>query len=417
MSIFSERPGHGNTLADISVELTYPIMNNSTLVYNYDKRKFVLKTVDDTLPVITGAINLGGANAIGLYSDKNSDILEFKQLIAGSGIQLVDSPNSITINSNISSGTLSVPGSYSIVIDNDNNTTNAKFEIFTVRSTTTSPTIITQNNLPPVISNKLYTGNINNFGYFQSQDIDFVSYGFKSGMTIVVSGTANQNNYWTIQDVETVVGLNGQPTISTIIITIPFTGQYGFNLGGPQLPTTISEYDFVILPENNIQGYDPTKLYILQSFNNDFGPMGLNITAGMVLHLQGSASSSLPSNDGYYTVQSVIQKSNTILSSILFSSDNPFPGIGGPVLSENSSIPVTLTISTSEQSTGFSVDESGNVTATTIITNDQISMGENTKGSLLPQNYNDLVRKDYVDNLLSPIKGKPKQYYMAFIKW
>ena len=132
MAIYATRIGSDMSLANINVKIEEPIPNNSTLVYDGLQKSFVLKSSDDTLPAITGAVNLGGNNAQGIFSQKNGSLLEFKELISGNGITITSTNDSLTIAANNLS-TVSVPNDYIITINNGDTDPTAKFQIYRYR--------------------------------------------------------------------------------------------------------------------------------------------------------------------------------------------------------------------------------------------------------------------------------------------
>jgi hypothetical protein len=424
MPIFAERTGRANSLANISVKLEQYIPDNSTLVYDAEQKCFILKSSDESYPNITGAINNGAYNSHGVYSKKDGSILEFKEIIAGSGIHITSDEEKLVIRANVTTDRLSVPGSYRITIDNDNNTyEDAKFEIFTARSTTDNPVIISPSSLLPLIVNKLYTGNENGRGYFRSiDDIDFEHYQLKSGMWILVEGTTSQDYFWQIDEIVNSSPINGISNnfYSTIYIKTEFINEYAFNLGGPQYPTIIKQADLCIMepdPFVNIP-FDSGKKYVLQSYSQDFGPNGLDLRPGMIFSLRGTQAdlNDTISNDGNYTIYKVKSKTDTELSSITVTANNPFPGRSGPLIEPDPYVPsITIAIREAEVSTGFEVDERGIVKASELISTGMIKMGSLTQNTCQPIENNDLVRKDYVDNMVKPVRGKPKLMFLTNI--
>jgi len=420
MTIFATRVGNDQSLANIKVKLQQPIPDNSTLVYSKQQRCFTLQSTDNVLPAITGASNLGGTNSTGLYSSKSGSILQFKEIIAGAGITITNNPENLTIRANVAADRLSVQGSYKVTINNISSSDTAYFQLYTAVGSSTNPIIISPQSMIPVTVNNLYTGNENNQGYIQTTNgFDFIGHGFKAGMWISLSGTASQNGFWQIASVvNTTPVINGVTnTVSTIYFTQEFTGDFSFNLGGPQYPTTIKEGDFVVLPPDSTLSYpfDPLQKYELTSFTQDFGPSGYNLQTGMIFKLSGAQAVNGISPDGNYTIYSVRPKTTTLPSMIIVSPNNPFLCNAGPLIEANPLVgSIKITVNSTEVSTGFAVDQFGNIAGTTLSTTGQITMGS-PNIQMKPTQNNDLVRKDYVDNAVSGVTGKTRLFYFANI--
>lgn len=425
MTIYAEQIGAiNNKLSNLRIELISPIPDKATLVYDSTKCVFVLKAPNETYPAVTGAKNLGDYNSHGVFSYKDGSILAFKEIMAGSGIHITANEEKLVIHSNVAADRLSVPGSYRITIDNDNNTfEDAKFEIFTARSTTENPLIIVQSCLLPVMVNHLYTENDCDNGMLISvDDVDFIAYGFRKDMWISVKGTQSQDGHWQIKDVmnEWRDDCDKTKLYSKIILTKKFEGSFSFNLGGPQYPTIISQADLCVLePDPNAKiPFDKTKKYVLQSYSMDFGPDGYDLRTGMIFNLKGTQADldNKTSNDGNYTIYKVTPKTETELSTIIVSPANPFPGKAGPLIEPDPESPIIkLTLRDSEVSTGFEVTEKGNMTANKIFAYEMIKMGSPEKDSLIPRENNDIVRKDYIDSFVKPTSSKPRMMFNSYL--
>lgn len=407
----------GNTgTSGFSFNLPENIPNGALLQWDSNLQAFVASN-PNIAGGITGASNIGG---IGVYSGKNGTVLNFKEISSGPGINIIDTPTKIIIQADFSAEKLSVPGSYKIVIDNDNSTEeDAKFEIWTSASALENPIVVNPNTLNPIVVDNLYTGNENGKGYFKTiNGLDFFGVGLLPGMWIKVIGASNQDGQWKIEDI-LLESINGD-LVSTIILTEPFSGNAGYNLGGPKPPGTVIIHSDLYIPSPDITStdpFDPTKKYKLESFSLDFGPDGLNIVPGMILELRNTIEdldNNIVSNDGNYTVHSVIPKSEDPLigSSIIVSPGNSFSGETGMQLEEDPFEPkISLYFKNYEISTGFYITEKGNLYANHGSFS-SLTIGDDSFGSSTPLNNNDLVRKDYVDSIIGK-KQKPLRYFYS----
>jgi len=416
MTIFAQQSAIRFSSQPIDLSIAGPIPDASILVFDATKGAFVIKDGASGQPYITGATNLGATNAIGVFSNKNVNLLEFKELIAGNGVNITDSSSSLTFTVNNEAGILSVPEDYTITIDNDNSGTTAKFEVLTAVSTGGSPIIVTPTVVVPVTATTLTTGNditLNKGFYRTTNGIDFIANGFLAGMYIDVLGTDEQDGQFQIDSiVNTVVGTDN---LSTIFITTLFTGTAAFDLGGPQPSTVFTQHDlFVPDPDPALPPpYLPASTYKISSFSLDFGPSGLNFVQGMILKITGTEGAAW---DGNFTINSVTAKGTGPfdLSVILFEPTSPVIGPLGIIKDPTPTMPsIVLTIADFTTSTGFFVLKDGSITATTGSFLGQATMGTSTKDSLIPVNNNDLVRKDFIDSLA--ITGsKAVRYFFSF---
>lgn len=390
--IIASSIGRGNTLADIPVIVT-DLPNNGTLVYDGALQAFTIKDNNSALPAILGAGNVRGD---GVFYRKDGDTLLFREIQAGAGISLTAVDDVLTIRSTLSSDRLSVPGSYRITIDNDNNTVEeARFELWTARSTEEAPVIIAAQSPVPCEVTGIHTGN-DGTGYLMTADFDFVAYGFRTGQWISVSGTTDQDGYWQIATVENL--FDGPTRHSYIRFTEPFTDAAAFNLGGPQYPTILSIADFAIRPPDVFASppYDASKSYVMESSTHDFGPLGWDLRPGMIVQLRGCQKVNGQSNDGNYTIASVMARDNG-RSAITVTADQPFAHWGPEFEANPYAGNIRLIVRDRETPTGFYVTEKGDVAMSSGAAVGRIKSGPNIPNSLPPIDANDLVRKDYVD--------------------
>ena len=389
MTIFASNINSSQT--QIIIQNT--IQDNQVLIYSSTLGGFTNMNIGE-LGSVEGE-TLGNSQSITVYSGKVGNKLQFKRFEAGPGIVLEQDEERILVNANIPGELLSVPGSFNIVIDNDNDTPDAKFEIFTSTNLTPTEFEVVPTVVPPIISTSIYTGNESGNGYIRSvNDADFIAAGFEAGMAIYLSGTTDQDGLWEIKSVtNSTVGPN---FISEILLEQEFIDEYGINLGGPKPATSIEQIatwlpdTWSIPPEYT----DLTRLYGIKIYGVDFGPDGYNVLPGMQVTISGSTSQDI---DGTYIIGQVFPKGGNPKdwSALLFTPSSPFPEgtIAGPVFDNNPFSPnITLTFKDYVETTGFAVNKDGNVQAHKYFALDN-DINENHQ----------LTTKEYVDNVLDDV--------------
>jgi hypothetical protein len=401
MAIYARRSGTIETAGLLTnVVVDAPPQDGWLLVWNDAHQAFVLQPPPNGLNYVNSTVTFGGANVHTIDAGITGNTLHFKQIVAGSGIAITSNAESLTINTNLAADRLSVSDNYRIVIDNDANSSDAKFEIWTITSTPGYPLAI--NIIPPtnpITVQYLYSANESSKGIFKTiNGYNFVAAGFAAGMMINVEHAGDQTGQWVIEDVfnRTV----GSDVESVIQLTVPFTGAYGFNLGGPKTNTKITTVDLVVPPADPMlpNPYSPTLPYKLQSFSLDFGPAGLNFTPGLIVTITGSKDGII---DGNYTVQEATPKGPTAFdySTLLFTPNFPL-AMTGFVLDANPISPqLTIAAQLQETPTGFYVKEDGSLRTKAAYIDNQ------------PLTPDSATRKDYVDaNSVSLAKA----YFMSF---
>lgn len=374
-------------------------LNGYLLIWNEDVQAFVVSPPPSSLNAVNNTNTYGGTHTITVNAGISNNTLNFKNLVAGSGIFLSQTNQSVLISSNITAERLSVPENYRITIDNDGNSGDAKFEVWTALSSPGSPTIIQI--IPPQLPQTVqyvYSGN-DTTGYFQTVNgFDFVADGFTDGQFIFVNNAGDQTGEWFIDNVyNTTVGPN---FYSRIQLTELFTGSYGFNMGGPKLDVEFVTAELNIpAPDSGLLApYNPLLPYKLEAYSIDFGPFGYGLTTGMIIQISGSKNGYL---DGSYTVETVIPRGPgvTDYSTLIFSPNTPLPAYG--IVKDNDlfSPELTLTIQTYEADTGFYVKKDGTV------------RGKEFFISLPPSQPDSAVSKHYVDTVST---HKVNAYFMSF---
>lgn len=401
MAIYARRSGSQNVAGLLSnVICDCSPLDGYLLIWNEKVQAFVVSAPPTTLSPINSAKTLGGSNVYTINAGVSSNTLNFKQIIGGSGIFLNQTSDSLIISSDIAADRLSVPENYRITIDNDGDSGDAKFEIWTALNAPGSPTVIPiiPPQLPQIVQN-VFTGNDAPFGYFETVNgFDFLADGFAGGQFMFVNNAGAQSGEWFINDVfNTTVGPD---VFSRIELTNQFTGPAGLNMGGPKL-----DVEFVVaelyIPEPDPllpAPYNPNIPYKLQSYSIDFGPLGYGLNPGMIIEISGSLNGYV---DGNYTIEQVIPRGpgQADYSTLIFSPNTPLPTYGIVKDENNFSPQLTLTIRTYEASTGFYVKKDGTVRSKEVFLTNP------------PSGPDSAVRKDYVDSVST---HKVNAYFMSF---
>ena len=405
MTIYANRISNNNGEL-IQIKLQVPLQDSDILMYNYDKKAF---TNVNTIKVgqITSAQNYGGTNSVGLYANQDNTTLMFKEIIPGNGIEINQTDTSITINTNLNTSSMSVPGSYKITVGTQ--TPNSKFEVWTASSTPINQKTITEPMSIDFLLQDVYTGNDPNYnkGFFQTVNAGngFYDNGLRPNMYIEVDNAGDQSGLYQIYDI--VLSNVSGAMYTTLYINQLFDGTTAYNLGGPKPSVHFVSYDLYAEIDSLIEQYTNLGLtpppppfdmkYLISSWFYDFGPDGYNIVEGMQFRLVGSDV-----HDGVYLIKSVIPKGQNQLSMLEIDETTPLP-IPGLIKGSN----VQLVFDAQNVPTGFSVDTSGTVLANTVA-------AQNMEVIQAPVNSNDVVNKQYVDNFTAKI-SQSKMYFMSFL--
>lgn len=435
MPIFAQP---SNSIVNVTL-LTQPFTDGQSLVYDNNTGYFINKklTVDLT-GAVTSARSVGGENALSVFKSKTTDgILEFNNILPGPGIDIrLDNFNNIVFSVDSTAATVSVSENYTIIIDNDGNNTEAIFEIKTVSNLSAQQIRVSA--LMPLSANNLFTGNSSGRGFIESiNDVDFELLGYKSDMIITLTGTPDQDGVYIIDEVKNITISAG--TISTIYFIDEFTGDAAFSLGGPKYPTTIAQGS-IWIPDNNDQygiGYSSDRLYSLQFWGVDLGPSGHNLQPDMIISIVGTEDGIIDGTYRIAQVNSLGPNPAVLWSGIIFHPSTPLPaGLEPGLVFDNDCCNNQIRIIVHQyiKPTGFSVNTSGVVTASSVEVNNPPTM------------IYELANKGYVDNSilnainnldntelsainvaiselqnqvnkLKKLKGKPLRYYLGHAKW
>jgi len=360
MAIFARRVGSLD-LAGIlkSVHCDSPPVDGDLLVWDDDVAAFVVKTPNTSPSGVTDTATFGGANAHTVDAGIAFNVHNFKEIVPGAGIELVSTPTSLTISSNLAADTLSVSGDYVITIDNDADDSNAKFEIRTVIASGASPLVATSTTpVNQIIFNNAFTGQVGGFGFIETTTQDFDALGYEPGMFVTLAQAGPQVGNFVIGSITNVAG------VSRIIFTVPYTGSAAIGLGGP--------YNNITLSSAPLKTNSSTEL---ESYDTDFDAAGF--ASGQVMRIVDSDVL-----DGIYEIASVAG------NIIEVSPGTPFPIIGY-VRVDSPALQITTTVEEYETGTGFVVHKDGVVEAT------QVTLAQE------PTIDSDAATKKYVDDTLT----------------
>lgn len=407
MAIFARRSGSINLQGLLEQIRVDSVPNDGDiLVWHEESQSFIIAR-PEKISGITEVDTFGGANVHTVQGKVVVDKLWFKEIKEGSGITITSDDQSLTITNSLSADTLSVAGSYELTIDNDADTTDARFEVFTAAVSVASPKFI--DFLPtvnPLTVQNVFTENVSGQGVFKTVNgFSFTGAGFSPGQFLLVENAGDQSGRWTIDEVSTVV--EGGDTISRIVLVQEFTGTAALNLGGPKIDVKFTQLDLNVPPPDVSlpSPYDPLKLYKMESVTHDFGPSGQNLLPGMIVHVSGSKDGIV---DGAYVVASVVSKGPNPedYSQVLFKPNSPIPAEGeGPVIPADTISPeLRFSIEFFEGSTGFWVREDG------------LTHAPRFKADDTPTDSDDLTTKQYVDDNVSNARIKAAElYFIAFL--
>ena len=361
--------------------VTSPLDNGQVLIYDENKRAFVNKPQSQLTGVPSGSGGGGGGGGglnsainLGLGADVFKQIvvdeLEFRTISGGPGITVDEDGYAIDeitiVNDIITDACISVPDSFKLEIDNDNNTLDtARFEIFSFRPAAILDLTPITNSFAnfdiEVVTDITFT----NPGQFISSTANFISLGYAVGMCIEVTGTTEQDGIWEIASITTTTNPN-----DTITITIPFPDATD---AGQQPPTTIDGVFWNILTNQSVQ-----------SRNSDF--VALGFVPGQTITIHGTTD-----NDGTYTIASI---TTTTTTNDTINILETFPGTLGCDVGD-----ITLSAPVQTLSVGWWVNELGEMKAQdTQICGDLDVEGDVSIGGDLTVNGHDLT--DIVVNLL-----------------
>lgn len=377
MAIFASKSGSVSLSGLLSNVVTAGAPNDGDLLIWSDAlQAFEVTASSDTSVAVTNITTFGGANVYTLAGQVAGGTLTFKEVRAGTGIALSQTSEILTITNDQPADMLSVTGNYRITIDNDNTTSDARFDVYTSKSSVSNPTTITFTPTvsPPLTVNDIYSGIATNRGYFETQDgTDLVSAGFAAGQFLEVENGGSQTGSWQILSVTT---SGSGPVISRITLVENFTGSYANNLGGPKQSVKFTQVEI-----------NATSTTSIRAVTDDFGVAGHDLSADMNIVLSGSKDGTF---DGTYVVESVTSKGagDFDYSTITFTAGNPLPSTGH-IIPDNETVPaLQFDIQVYEESTGFYVVEDGTMHAVSASVDNA------------PTADAHLTRKDYVDALL-----------------
>jgi len=318
--------------------VTGPLFSGQILCYNEEVKAFINKANPFTGNggggggdgTIDGAVNLGSGAEL-FKSVNGSDELEFRTLLGGQGISLVEGAEEIEISNDIiTDAAISVPNSFTIEIDNDDTTLDtAIFEILTNSNPASVVFTPISNTFAALDIIAVTDPGGTDLGKFVSLTADFDALGYEVGMCIGVTGTTEQDGFFKIASIDTTTNTN-----DTITITIHFPDDTD---NGAQPSTTIDGMFFEFTAADTIV-----------MVGRDLVADGFVVGKG--LDVIGSTD-----NDGSFTIATVSGDTITITGT--------FPGTIGCDVGA-----ITVEVPVETHSTGWFVNELGEMTsnATTI---------------------------------------------------
>jgi len=227
VAIFAQKSTFRSSTQHPDFKVTRPLAGGQLLVFDGDARAFVNKPANSIViggggggggGTIIGAVNVGSGAEV--FKEINlSDELVFRSLVGANGITITENADEIIIENDIITGAcISVPNSFKMEIDNDNDTVcDARFEIFTnryVAQTVFDP--VTFSAIALDITVDTDPGGTDP-GKYISATADFGALGFTAGMCLRINGTDEQDGIFEIASISTTTNTN-----DTITITIHF---------------------------------------------------------------------------------------------------------------------------------------------------------------------------------------------------
>lgn len=358
MAIFAQRTTFRN-LPPVEIKVTTPLAAGQVLLFDTSVNAFVNKPQSALTGVPSGGGGGGGGTVVGgtnlgagseVFKDLDSNLLRFRTIGGGPGITVeqdtYETDEVTVVNDIIIDAEISVPDTFTLVIDNDNNTVDtALFQISSYRPSS-STTLTPVSNVFAAFDISVVTDiTFTNPGQFITASGNFVTLGFEVGMSIEVSGTNEQDGIWEIASITTTTNLN-----DTITITVPFTDATD---AGSQPATTITGVFFKF-----------PSVTTFQSLGIDWVDEGFS--AGQTITLAGTTD-----NDGTYTILSISGDTITTVQS--------FPGTLG-----NDVGTIVIATPAGIQPTGWWVNELGEMQSNdvTIVGDLDVSGDTNIDGDL-----------------------------------
>lgn len=364
-------------------------LDGALLVYDADHGVFVATNQPTSPPVaISDVVTLGLPAGVSLVSSQGSGTLHLKSIVAGPGISITDSTDSVIISRVLDTPAVS-NGDYIVVIDADGDDPGSRFVLrrgVASASSTWTPA-------PPAsfVVDGVWIANdsVSGHGYFETRDgFDFTTAGLSDIDIVRVTGTQVEDGDRFVVGVSTVTG-------TPIVSRLEFEQTWPVaNPGGPRDGIVVEPAPVYAEATTPSAEHDPARLYVLRVYGADFGPGGLGWSPGSLVKITGSEGGVI---DGTYRIWQVeapdqLRPHPSKWAALILDPGTPLPAsvVPGSVHSDPSSGPLTLTLVGTDVSTGFSVDDTGAVTARKVTVTDRT-----------PTAPGDLASKEYVDNAIA----------------
>jgi hypothetical protein len=398
MAIFATQSAIRFSTTPVDIVVTRPIPNGAILIYDSKRGAFVARGNKTTPPYIEDFSVAGSGTGSSIVKEKDGSELVFKELFGGNGITLFETADSITIEKDAGGNFLTSDTDFSIVIDADNDETNAVFEVLSGVASPGSPITIPGNSFSQTGLEVIpQNDTVSSRGFYEVTGItsgfDFDANGFIPGLFITVAGTDEQDGEFAIDDVVDTGPINGNAALYVENLFTDPTDLGGFNSG-----VSVTAWDFrVPAPVTTLPGtYDPTKPYFLEASISDFGSTGYNLQAGMEFIIYNADNTAFHAHGPYRIAQVTDQGSGPgNYSTILVEPSTPFPDTG---IITGTGVAIEVTNYTA--GTGFTVDKNGNVTANNILGNNldmqsavlnDLTVSTNTTTNTLTVNTNAII--------------------------
>lgn len=366
------------------VVLKTPVKDGNVLVYDQTVGAFTnvsAEKLNIPLASLLQITSVSSNNSISLIENVSGNSIEFRSLVGKNGILVSETNGTIVIESkNEFQGAIS-QDSYSIVIDYDDDNSNAFFTVDRVNSTSSKSVIISS--LPETFVPS-YEISYSSATTFLISNVNFSALGFEDQMLIYLSGTPNglYDKVFRINQIDTTVSGN-RIDLGTIVVSSSFMGTPLTNLkikqAGIYLEIMTSSSPFFV------SGYPTNK----PSLINVWKASVTDFPAGTFFNISNTENEILDFN---FIVASASVSSNlgSKWITILVDVQTPIPlSADIPILSKTDNY--TFQILGNVENTGFKVSKFGDV------------YGKKFISSALPVNSYELANKQYVDSEITKV--------------
>lgn len=363
------------------VILKEPISNNDILSYDKNVGAFINVSADKVFNIpITSFIQINSTSANNYFSivEKISgNSIDFKSLVGLNGIKITDTNGTLVFEStNTFQGAIS-ENSYSIVIDYDDDNSNARFSVRKVNSVSSFSTVVSS--LPELLFLS-YEIVFSSGTSFLVSNVDVSAFGFENEMLILLSGTPSgiYDGIYQINEIDSSASTYridlGTVLVSSSYINVPLSGLKIKQIG---IYASVSG----IFSHNYSQSSNPFFLNIWKNSPSNF-------PSGTFISLSNTKDGKFDKNYIIASAQSGSTLGNK-WTTLLLDVQTPLIGVSSDTAIESENSNYNISILGNVQETGFSVDKNGYVYGNRFFT------------SALPTVSYELVNKSYVDSEIS----------------